>query len=323
MLRRLLPDSFTLALLASVLLATLLPARGWAATGFEWLTHGAIALLFFLHGAKLSREAVIEGISHWRLHIVVIASTFVLFPLLGVALRPVFAPLMGPELLQGMLLLCLLPSTVQSSIAFTAVARGNVAAAVCAASLSSLLGILITPLLVGLVFGVVAHDAVRLQEVGAIVLLLLVPFVAGQLAQPLLGGWVARHPVLVRGVDQGSIVLVVYTAIGASVLEGLWSQLPLPMLGGLVVACGLLLALVLILVRWAALRLGFGKEDEIAIVFCGSKKSLASGAPMVKILFAGQGVGALLLPLMVFHQIQLMVCAVLARRYARRNGKAG
>ncbi|MBA2077119.1 MAG: bile acid:sodium symporter [Rhodanobacter sp. 68-29] len=322
MFRRFLPDRFTSALLLTVLLASVLPCRGDWATVFGWITDAAIALLFFLHGAKLSRQAVLAGITHWRLHLVVLASTFVLFPLLGWALRPLLAPLVTPGLYLGVLFLCALPSTVQSSIAFTSIARGNVSAAVCAASLSSLLGIFITPLLVGVLLETHGGGGMSWHAVGEIVLQLLVPFVAGQVAQHWIGGWVQTHRPLVGLVDQGSILLVVYTAFSASVLQGLWRQVPLPVLGGLLVVNAVLLALALLATRYGARALGFGKEDEITIVFCGSKKSLASGVPMAKVLFAGHPLGLIVLPIMLFHQLQLMVCAVLARRYARRGAAA-
>ncbi len=316
---RFLPDNFTLALLTTVALASVLPASGGVARFFEGLTVAAVGLLFFLHGAKLSRQAIVAGLSHWRLHLVVVASTFVLFPLLGWALRPVLQPLVTPDLYLGVLFLCALPATVQSAIAFTAMARGNMPAAICSASASTLLGIVITPLLTGLLLSrtaVAQHDA--LDSIGRIMLQLFVPFIAGHLLRPWIGGFTQRHAPVLKFVDQGSILLVVYTAFSAAVAEGLWRQMPLPALAGLLVVCAVILALALCCTTWLSRRLGFSKEDEITVVFCGSKKSLASGVPMAKVLFASHAVGAIVLPLMVFHQMQLMVCAVLAQRYARR-----
>ena len=318
MLSRFLPDRFTCALLCTVLLASVLPCRGAAAQVFGLLTDVAIALLFFLHGAKLSRQAVLAGITNWRLHLTVLASTFVLFPLLGLLLRPVLSSLVTPDLYLGVLFLCALPSTVQSSIAFTSIARGNVSAAVCSASASSLLGIVITPLLVGVMLESHGRGGMSWDAVSGIVLQLLVPFVAGQVAQRWIGGWVQRHKPLVGLVDQGSILLVVYSAFSAAVLEGLWKQAPPSVLAGLLIINIVLLALALLATSYGARALGFAKEDEITIVFCGSKKSLASGIPMAKVLFAGHPLGLIVLPIMLFHQIQLMTCAVLARRYARR-----
>lgn len=317
-MRRFLPDGFTLSLVMTVLLASLLPCRGAAADVFEVVTDLAIALLFFLHGAKLPREAVLAGTKNWRLHATVLASTFVLFPVLGLVLRPVLAPLVTPDLYLGILFLCTLPSTVQSSIAFTSIARGNVPAAVVAASASSLLGIFISPLLVGLLIAGTGHGGMSWHSVDAIVVQLFIPFAAGQIAQRWIGGWVRAHARLLSFVDRGSILLVVYTAFSAAVLQGLWHRLPPPVLGGLVVANVVLLALALLATRYGSRALGFSREDEITIVFCGSKKSLAAGVPIAKVLFAGHPLGMIVLPIMLFHQIQLMVCAVLARRYAAR-----
>ena len=314
-----LPDNFTLALVATVALASLLPASGATAHGFETLTTVAIGLLFFLHGAKLSREAVIAGATHWRLHLLVLASTFVVFPLLGLALKPLLAPLVTPDLYLGILFLCCLPATVQSAIAFTSMARGNIPAAVCSASASTMLGIFITPALVGVV--VLPHGSgggASFDSIGKIMLQLMAPFIAGQLLRPWIGGWVKKRASVLKFVDQGSILLVVYTAFSAAVVEGLWKQMPATALIGVLAVCAVLLALALVITTWTSRKLGFSKEDEITIVFCGSKKSLASGIPMAKVLFASSAVGAIVLPLMLFHQMQLMVCAVLAQRYARR-----
>ena len=322
-LPRFAPDHFTLALVGTVVLASLLPASGPMARVLEVATTGVVSLLFFLHGAKLSRQAILGGLGHWRLHLSIFAATFALFPLLGWALRPVLEPLVTPEMYLGVLFLCTLPATVQSAIAFTAMARGNMPAAICSASASTLLGIVITPLLTGLLLSRTAaaqHDA--LESIGRIMLQLFVPFIAGHLLRPWIGGLTQRHAPVLKFVDQGAILLVVYTAFSAAVVEGLWRQMPLPALAGLLVVCAVILALALCFTTWLSRRLGFSKEDEVTIVFCGSKKSLASGVPMAKVLFAAHAVGAMVLPLMVFHQMQLMVCAVLAQRYARRPPSA-
>ena len=316
-MRRLLPDNFTLALLATVVLASLLPCRGELARIFDGITDAAIALLFFLHGAKLPRAAIARGLTHWRLHLTVFAGTFVLFPLLGLVLRPLGHALLTPDLYLGLLFVCALPSTVQSSIAFTSIARGNVSAAVVSASMSNLIGIALTPLLVSLLLST-SGGGISWHGVLNIVLQLLLPFSLGHLARRWIGGFIDRHARLTRYADQGTILLVVYTAFSAAVVEGLWRDTPISALLATLAMCGLLLALVMPTLTWAARRLGFSREDEITIVFCGSKKSMASGIPMAKILFAGQlgGLGALVLPLMIFHQLQLLVCAVVARRYA-------
>jgi sodium/bile acid cotransporter 7 len=320
-LRRLAPDAFTIWLLCTVVLASVLPCQGQAAQVFGNLTTVAIGLLFFLHGAKLSREAMVAGLTNWRLHLVVLASTFVMFPLLGLAIKPLATSVLPSDLYVGILFLCTLPSTVQSSIAFTSVARGNVAAAVCSASASNFLGVFITPLLVGLLIvqGADKAGGSPLEAVIAIVKQLLLPFLAGQFLRPWIGAWVDRHKPMLKIIDQGSILLVVYTAFSESVNEGLWHKLSLPTLVGLGILCCVLLAIALGLATFASRRLGFSREDEITIVFCGSKKSLSSGVPMAKVLFAPSSLGMVILPVMLFHQIQLMVCAVLAAKWAQRQ----
>jgi sodium/bile acid cotransporter 7 len=313
-----LPDDFTLMLVATVVLATLAPAQGGVASFFDGFTTFAIGLLFFLHGAKLSRDAIRAGVTHWRLHLLVFACTFALFPVLGLALKPVLQPLVTPQLYTGVLFLCVLPATVQSAIAFTSMARGNIPAAVCSASASTMLGVFVTPVLVGLVVLPHAVATHSFDSIGRILLQLMLPFVAGHLSRPWLAAWIHRRKQVLGLVDRGSILLVVYTAFSAAVIEGLWKQVPLQSLAGLLAVCAVLLGCALFLTGWLARRLGFDKADEITIVFCGSKKSLASGIPMAKVLFASHAVGAIVLPLMLFHQMQLMVCAVLAQRYARR-----
>lgn len=323
-------DPFTLLLLAVVALASLWPARGGPGQVLGWLTHAAIALLFFMHGAKLSRQQVLAGVLHWRLHLLIVGCTFVLFPLLGLLLRPLALALVGPALYMGVLYMCALPATVQSAIAFTSLARGNVPAAICSAAASSLLGIALTPLLVLWLLGVSGQGvavpmagagagAGMLDAVGKIVVQLLLPFVAGQVARRWIGPWVERNRPWLKYVDQSSIVLVVYTAFSQAVQQGLWAQVPPAHLAGLVLLCALMLALVLALVWTLAKALGFDLPDRIAIVFGGSKKSLAAGVPMAQVLFATGAMGTVLLPIMVFHQMQLMVCALMAQCWARRQ----
>ncbi|MDM9590478.1 bile acid:sodium symporter family protein [Pseudomonas asiatica] len=315
---RFLPDNFTLTLVAVVAGATFLPARDQVAVAFDWITDIAIGLLFFLHGAKLSRQAIVAGAGHWRLHFLVFLCTFVLFPVLGLALKPVLLPLVGTELYMGFLYLCALPATVQSAIAFTSLARGNIPAAICSAAASSLIGIFITPVLVALLMGVHGDGGSTLEAIKKISMQLLVPFVAGQIARRWIGDWVGRNKAWLKFVDQGSILLVVYSAFSAAVIGGLWQQVPPVMLGWIVLGCCVLLALSLLITSLLGKWLGFSLEDRITILFCGSKKSLATGVPMAQVLFAGSTIGLLILPLMLFHQIQLMVCASVAQRYARR-----
>ena len=310
-------DPFLLSLIVVVAIASLLPARGLAASVFDVVAEVAIGLLFFLHGAKLSREAIVQGIGNWRLHMLVLASTFVWFPAIGLAVSELAPGWLDPLMVSGMLFLTLLPSTVQSSIAFTAVARGNVAAAVCSASLSNLLGIVVTPLLASvLIHSRAGGQGFDWHAARGIVEQLLLPFLAGHFLRPLIGKWVDRHKKILMPVDRGSILLVVYTAFSAAVVNGIWQVLGLADLTALLVISGIILALIIGLNAVLARLVRLPREDGIVLLFCGSKKSLASGIPMAGALFAPAQVGMVVLPVMIFHQLQLFVCAWLAARYA-------
>lgn len=316
---RFLPDRFTMMLVSTVILATFLPISGEPAEYFGLATKLAIALLFFLHGARLARDVVIAGILHWRLHLAILLVTFGLFPIIGVGLGYIPESILPAPLYMGVLFLCVLPSTVQSSIAFTSMAGGNVPAAICSASASNIFGMFLTPLLVGLLFTVGGHGGgFSLDAFGQIFLQLLLPFIAGQALQPWIGNWIRARKKLLAPVDRGSILMVVYLAFSEAVIEGIWQQFTLRDIGVVVGINIVLLALVLCVTMFGSRLLGFKKEDEITITFCGSKKSLASGVPMAGAIFAGQSIGAIVLPIMLFHQIQLMACAVIAQRYAAK-----
>ena len=320
-MRRFLPDSFTILLVATVVLASFLPIHGAAADAFGVATNIAIGLLFFLHGARLSRETVVAGTLHWRLHLTILATTFVLFPLIGLALGHLPESLLAPSLSTGLLFLCVLPSTVQSSIAFTSMAGGNVPAAIVAASGSNILGMFLTPLLTGILLSTTGGQGFSWSALQSILLQLLLPFLAGQLLQPWIGGWVRARKGLLWPVDRGSILMVVYLAFSEAVMEGLWHRYSARDIATVVMLDMALLAVVLCITMFGSRLLGFSKEDEITITFCGSKKSLASGVPMANAIFAHQpvSIGAIVLPIMLFHQIQLMACAVIAQSYAARR----
>ncbi|KUL23131.1 bile acid:sodium symporter family protein [Streptomyces regalis] len=307
-------DPYILLLLGTVGLAALFPARGTASDVASGASTAAIAFLFFLYGARLSTREALDGLKHWRLHVTVLACTFVAFPLLGLAARGLVPVILTHPLYQGLLFLTLVPSTIQSSIAFTSMARGNVPAAICAGSFSSLVGIVITPLLAAAVLGSSA-GGFSADSVVKIVLQLLVPFVAGQLLRRWIGGFVARHKKVLGLVDRGSILLVVYTAFSEGMVQGIWHQVSPIRLAGLLAVEAVLLAVMLALTWYGAKALRFDRGDRIAIQFAGSKKSLAAGLPMASVLF-GAHASLAVLPLMLFHQMQLMVCAVIAKRRA-------
>ena len=316
LLSRLKIDWYLVLIITMGVAATLAPARGQVAVDLGWASKLAIGLVFFLHGARLPREAVLKGLTHWRLHLLILAATFILFPALCVGITYLPAWITPPELASGIVLLGCLPSTIQSSIAFVGAARGNVAAAVASASLSNMLGVFLTPLLAS--FLMHAKGAISAGSFWSIIAQLLAPFVAGQLLRPWIGGFVTAHNKTLGKLDRGTILLIVYTAFSGAVVGGVWSRLGALDLVRLLVLCVVLLGVVLAATAFAARRLGFDKADEIAIVFCGSKKSLASGAPIAAALLNPAVAGIAMIPLMIFHQIQLMACAAIAQRYAAR-----
>jgi solute carrier family 10 (sodium/bile acid cotransporter), member 7 len=315
-------DTFLLAMAATVALAALLPARGAAADVMSVAAKAVIALLFFLYGARLSPQQAWQGVQRWQLHLLVLAATFVVFPVLGLAARGLVPWLMNLDLYNGLLFLCLVPSTVQSSIAFTSIARGNVSAALVSASLSNIVGVALTPLLVVLLMdttGAARMDATAIRD---IVLQLLLPFVLGQLLRPWIAGWITRHSLLTKAVDRGSILLIVYTAFSIGMVERIWLSVdPWQLVVVAVVDTALLLAVLLF--TWLIGQLaGLDRGDGIVLLFCGSKKSLASGLPMALVFFPSATVGVIMLPLMIFHQIQLVVCSAIASRLSRDQAPA-
>ncbi|OSC40363.1 bile acid:sodium symporter family protein [Mycobacterium decipiens] len=316
-------DAFLLALAATVAVAALLPARGTAAEVVSIAAKAAIALLFFLYGARLSPQQAWHGFRQWRLHLLVLTTTFVVFPVLGLAARALVPSVLTIDLYNGVLFLCLLPSTVQSCVAFTAIARGHVSAAVVSASLSNILGLVLTPLLVVLLMHTGTGVRVNGSSIGEIVLQLLLPFGLGQLARPRLVSIVDRHPMALKVVDRGSILLVVYTAFSEGVVKGVWASVDPWHLVSLTGVAIVLLAVVLIWTAGVGRFARFDRGDAIVLLFCGSKKSLASGLPMALVLFDPATVGLIMLPLMIFHQVQLVACALIANRLAReRNPQA-
>ena len=301
-------------MLATVAVATVLPARGAAAPVAAVVTKLAVGFLFFLYGARISAEQARAGAGHWRLHLVVLLTTFMLFPVLGMLAMPLSPAVLTTDLHQGLLFLCAVPSTVQSAIALTSIARGNVPAAIFSASFSSAAGIVLTPALVLILMR--GTDGVRITagSVLDIALQLLLPFVAGQLLRPWTGAWIERQKRLLTTVDRGSILLVVYTAVSAGVVAGLWRRVSAAQVLALLVVEVVLLAAVLAAVAAGTRALGFNREDRIAAVFCGSTKSAAVGVPMATVLFSTATAGVFVLPLILYHQLQLIVGATLARR---------
>lgn len=311
-------DWFLLGMAGATGLAWLFPAPG-AAGGWlhpELLTKGGIALIFFLHGLALSFAALKAGTLRWPVHVVVQTSTFLLFPLLGFVLYAALARVASPELRLGVFYLCALPSTVSSSVALTAAARGNVAAALFNATLSSLLGVFLTPLWVAMLLRSGGHASPLGPVILDLVKWLVVPLVVGQLCRPWLGGWAAKNKRGINRADRATILVLVYTSFCDSFQQGVWTSRGWVMVAAVGGLAALILALVLAATAGASRLLRFSREDRIAAMFCGSKKTLASGVPMARLIFgAHPGIGLILLPIMIYHPLQLVICGLLAQRW--------
>ncbi|WP_243366480.1 bile acid:sodium symporter family protein [Fundidesulfovibrio soli] len=320
-LRKMAKDWFLVGMISAVVLATLFPWIGktGGAIHADKLADWGICSVFLLHGLGLSTEKMWAGMSRWKLHLTVQLMTFAMFPLLWLALDAAFGTLLPPALLLGFFYLCALPSTISSSVAMTGIAKGNVPGAIFNATLSSLLGVFLTPLLISFVTGASGEGIPLGQAIVKIATLLLLPFMVGQGLRPFLGTWFDKHKKTINPFDKCVILLLVFSSFCDSVVSGLWTDYGVGTLGFAFAGAALILAVVLTCTTFIASRLGFCTEDRITAVMCGSKKTLASGVPMAKMLFgAHPALGLIVLPIMFYHQLQLFACSILADRYARR-----
>lgn len=317
-----LPDTYTFLLIGTVILASFIPADGTFAIALKYVTTAAIALLFFLHGAKLSRQAIINGLTQWRLHALILSCTFLFFPVMGFALRPVLQPLVNHELYLGVLFLCMLPATVQSAVALTSIAGGNVPASVCSASFSTLLGILVAPFLVNSLIIPTTGSAATLDSVIKIFMQLMLPFLAGHFLRPYFDTVFRKAGKSLSFIDRGSILLVIYSAFSAAVVSGIWQKVSLTMIAGLVLISLIFLALAMAYVYSLASWLNFSPQDRVTALFGGAQKSLATGVPMSQVLFSSATAGIMVLPVMLFHVLQLIISSMIAQQWNRRRIKS-
>ena len=316
-----LPDRFVLLMVLAVILALVFPQIGVADGPLKLglVTDFGIALVFFLHGAYLERQKLVTGLKNWKVHLLIQTTTFVVFPILGLLLFFTLNTVLPEFLLLGFFFVAALPSTVSSSVAMTALAKGNVPVAVFNATLSGLLGMIITPALMSIVTATGESNFSVLDAMVDIAITLLLPFVLGQLARPLIKGVLTKYKSIISKIDRTVILLIVFSSFAESTAGGVWSQFTLIQFAVTISLVLVFLGLAFTYTIFASKRLSLPLEDESASVFCGSTKSLANGAPIAQILFAGNpNMGLIMLPLMLYHQLQLMACAVMAQRYARK-----
>ena len=303
----------TLVILGALALAIVLPVRGQAAEVYDLFTKAAVFVLFFGYGARLSTEETLAGVRHWRLHLTILACTFVVFPLLGAPMLLLPDGFVSDAVRAGLVFLCLAPSTVQSSINMTSLAGGNVPAAMISATASNVLGVVLTPLLVMLMLPT-NGGGFSWQIALDVFVQHLLPFFLGQISRFATARFMARNRARLKLLDQLVIVLIVYGAFSDMFATGKWRQLGW---NELLVTLGFTLPL-LAFMLWFTWNLGrwlkFERKDRIAIMFCGTKKSLVTGVPIAAVLFPAATVGMLVVPLMIYHQAQIITSSLLAAR---------
>lgn len=319
--RRWRPDPFLVAIAGAVTAAALFPRLGvrGGVLHVDAATAVAVAAIFFLHGALLPLDALRHGVRNLRLHLVAQGSTYLLFPLLGlIILRVGFG--LPPAVALGFFFLCTVSSTMSSSVAMTSVAGGDVAGAMFNATLSGVMGIFITPAWVSSVAGTVGVNLPLVAAIEAVALKILLPLSLGQLCRPYLLNGLVRHRQAAETVDRASIVLIVYGAFCESVAAGVWTRATLV---PTVVSVAVAAALMAVVSTLVGLLIRFGRLDRssaIAAYFCGTQKSLANGLTTAQALFGlSPAMGLIAMPLLVYHQVQLGVGSVVARRLGGWN----
>ncbi|HEY5748442.1 MAG TPA: bile acid:sodium symporter family protein [Chryseolinea sp.] len=312
-------DGFLLALLSLILLAYLWPGPGLVTgpASLGSLANYGLSAVFFFYGLRLSPKELRDGLSNWRLHLLVQAATFVLFPLLLLAVKPL-VPQQADLLWLGTFYLAALPSTVSSSVVMVSMARGNIPAAIFNASISSLLGVFITPLWMALFLSADVSGMDTSGIIFKLALQVLAPVLVGISLHSYFGGWALKYKKQLRYFDQSVILTIVYTSFCHSFAGHVFDQLSAMQ----IILLGALLALLFFTAYFilsAVARLaGLQREERVTLLFCGSKKSIVHGTVMSKVLFQqSAAAGIMLLPIMMYHALQLIFVSLIAQRMAR------
>lgn len=318
---------FLVGMLGAIVVAMLVPTLGQSqgVLRLETVTHIGIAVIFFLHGIGLSPDKIRAGLSNWRLHLVIQLTTFVVYPLIWVMTHQGFYALFPTSLAIGFCYLLVLPSTISSSVAMTAIGQGNVPGAIFNASLSSVLGVILTPLLMGLLTtqSHISGAQELSNTITSVAQTLLLPMLIGQLCRPVLASTLQRYRAITGKIDKWVIILIVLNAFSNSVADHIWQSFSWGLLISALLICSIILLLICTLLQRGARWLKFNHQDEVAAVFCGTKKTLAAGIPMAQVIFGDTpDLGMILLPIMLYHPIQLFYCALIANRYAAQAPNA-
>lgn len=317
-------NGFFFLLIGTIFLAWLFPSAGTDQSSLHLpkIAEYGVSLIFFFYGLKLNPKNLISDLSNWKLHLLVQLSTFVLFPVTVLVMKVAFPVYFSTMLGLGIFYLATLPSTVSSSVVLVSIAGGNLPSAIFNASISSIIGIFITPLwmsgMLEKTLGAfdIGHTIFKLS------LEVLLPVVLGLLLHKKLGTWAAQYKITLRNFDQTIILLIVFTSFCESFSGKMFDGFSLPelfLLGALMLIFFLLVfGLMDMLSSW----LGFNREDRITVIFCGSKKSLVQGAVMGKVMFPAQAMlGVVLLPLMLYHALQLLAGSTIANAMGKKVPK--
>lgn len=307
-------DPFILFLLLMVGMAYFFPEPAHLLP-LDTLASAGISLVFFFYGLKLSPAGIRSGLSNGKLHLVIQMFTFVIFPLLALAVKPFFS---SGEMWLGLFFLAALPSTVSSSVVMVSLAGGNIPAAIFNATISGLIGIFITPLWMSLFIRASGGDisAIYVKLLYEIVL----PIMAGLMLQKWLGPSVRKYSSLFTRFDKSVILLVIYKSFVHSFESNVFAGIRLPDLLILCLWVVVLFAVVYGLIGFTSRKLGFNREDRITALFCGTKKSLMHGTVFSKVLWGNSmTIGVILLPLMLFHAFQILVIGLIAGRSSDRR----
>jgi len=312
-------DWFLLAIILVVAAAVVWPAPGVTGSPLhvEWVASYGLSIVFFLYGLTLAPEKMREGFAKWKVHVAVQLATFVLFPIVVLAIGFFAEGLFPPEVWLGFFYVAALPSTVSSSVAMTSLARGNVPVAIFNATLSAFLGVFLTPLLMAWYMQTTGHSLPLEAVILKVVMLVLVPTALGQIAHRWLAEWAKRNGSWLKICDRVVILAIVYNSFCDSIHAGIWSAHDISLLLEMIAGVITLFLIIYALMHIPARLLGFNREDRIACLFCGSKKSLATGVPLSKVIFgATPSLGLIIAPLMLFHFFQLVIVSFIANRFA-------
>ena len=316
-------DWFILALVAMIGLARIWPDPGIQEGLFSLssLATFGVSLIFFFYGLKLNFSQLREGLRNYRLHLVIHLTTFVVFPAVVLTARSLFLTPDTELLWLGIFYVAVLPSTVSSSVVMVSIAGGNIPAAIFNASISSLIGVFVTPLWMSFLLANTNGQYDLTGVIGKLTLQVIVPVILGLLLNQRLGWFAARHKSALRYFDQITILLIVYTAFCESFARHSFEKISADDLLWLMALMLGLFFLIFGLLTGISRLLNFTREDRITALFCGSKKSIIQGSVMANVLFPGSMAGVVLLPIMIYHALQLIVASIIAQAMARRQAE--